>query len=150
MHFQVGNRGVLPLESDYQKLRSEVPTAQDNDLVKLYMMPPEYGRMVIGLQSNNQKSLTETFTSLYEQWQIEPNEEPMMNVVCSYQNDQWQLLLMPRMAFRPVQYGSDEVSELLISPATVEMGGVIITPIKAHFDRVTAADIMDIYSQVSM
>ena len=149
-HFQAGNRGFLPLEQDYQRLRLEVPTAQYNSEVQLYMMPPTYGRMVLGLEGSNLEALTETFTEIYEQWQIEPQEEPMMNVVCWQEAGIWQLLMIPRKAFRPWQYGSGDAPELMVSPATVEMGGVIITPIAAHFERINADDVMDIYGQVGL
>lgn len=149
-HFQAGSRGFLPLEEDYKRLRIEVPTAQYHSAVQLYMMPPTYGRMVLGLEENNLEALIETFTEIYEQWQIEPQEEPMMNVVCWYEANRWQLLMIPRKAFRPWQYGMGNAPELLVSPATVEMGGIIITPIEAHFKRITANDVMEIYGQVGL
>jgi hypothetical protein len=42
-------------------------------------------------------------------------------------------------------HGSDQ---LLISPAAVDLGGVIITPREEDFNRVTRNDIEDIFCQV--
>jgi hypothetical protein len=65
----------------------------------------------------------------------------MMNIVCFYEDDTYYTLVLPRANFRPWQYAAQGDEQLLVSPATVEMSGVFITPVRAHFDRITKADI---------
>ena len=72
-----------------------------------------------------------------------------MNLVCKYQEGKWYLFVIPRNAFRPWQYTAEGDKALLISPATVEMGGLFITPIKEHFEKITKNDIIDIFKQTS-
>jgi len=78
------------------------------------------------------------------------NEEPMMNVVCLFENQKWTVFVFPRKAFRPWQYSADESRQLMVSPATVEMSGIFITPVEEHFRRITREDVVDILEQVSM
>jgi len=37
----------------------------------------------------------------------------------------------------------------LLSPASVDMGGVLITPRKEDFEKLSATDILDIFAQVT-
>jgi hypothetical protein len=57
---------------------------------------------------------------------------------------------LPRKAFRPWQYTAEADQQLLISPATVEMCGIFITPVESHFERITKEDIASIFQQVSL
>ena len=77
------------------------------------------------------------------------NNEPMMNVCCCYVEGKWLLFIFPRRAFRPWQYEAEGEKQLLVSPATVEMGGIMVVPVEEHFNRINREDIISIYSQVS-
>lgn len=55
---------------------------------------------------------------------------------------------VPRKAHRPSCYGCD-AGQLLISPGCIDMAGVIITPRIEDFNRLTAADIRRIYTEVA-
>ena len=150
MHFQAGDIDFMPLSNDYMSHRVAAEKSWFSSEVGLYFMPEGFGRTVVGMESGDAAVLADSFRALCTEWEIEPGEEPMMNVVCWYADDKWQLLVMPRANFRPHQYGSGAAPELLVSPATVEMGGVIITPILEHFERIGIEDIKDIYRQVSL
>ena len=75
--------------------------------------------------------------------------EVMMNIVCLYENSKWFTFVLPRKAFRPWQYTAEGDQQLLVSPATVEMCGIFITPIESHFNRITKQDIESVFEQVS-
>lgn len=55
---------------------------------------------------------------------------------------------VPRKAHRPSCYGSGD-EKFLVSPGCIDMAGVIITPRREDFDRLTLADIRRIYSEVA-
>lgn len=55
---------------------------------------------------------------------------------------------VPRKAHRPSCYGSD-ADQFLVSPGCIDMAGVIITPRREDFDRLTLADVRRIYSEVA-
>ena len=83
-------------------------------------------------------------------FQKEPEVEPMMNIVCTYESGKWFTFVLPRKAFRPWQYSAEADRQLLVSPATVEMCGIFITPIESHFERITKEDVVNIFQQVSL
>ncbi|MDE7411170.1 MAG: DUF4922 domain-containing protein [Paramuribaculum sp.] len=81
-----------------------------------------------------------------------PGEEPMINVLAYYADNQWCVGIYPRSNHRPKNYTSDiaDTSGFMISPGAIDMAGVIITPRLCDFERLDAEIIKDIYTQVSL
>jgi hypothetical protein len=76
------------------------------------------------------------------------NGEPMINVVCSY-HDFWRIAVFPRKKHRPDVFYASDAERLMISPGAIDMSGTLITPIKEHFERITAEDILNIFTDVA-
>jgi hypothetical protein len=76
--------------------------------------------------------------------------EPKVNVICSYRNDKWQLAVYARSNHRPDKYYLPETGRILVSPGAVDMSGLMILPIERDFERLTAADIWQIYREVAI
>lgn len=150
MHFQAGNSSFLPLISDYARLKQPVSNVLYRVSGSEIFQIPDYLRTVVVIESSTTASATESFSKLYTTLQGHQSEEPMMNVVCHFHENQWYTFVLPRARFRPWQYHADDDSQLLVSPATVEMSGVFITPIQSHFERITKEDISDILSQSTL
>ncbi|HEX3006493.1 MAG TPA: DUF4922 domain-containing protein, partial [Bacteroidales bacterium] len=51
---------------------------------------------------------------------------------------------------RPKQYFETGEKQIVLSPASVDMGGVFITPREEDFNKMTSIDVEDILSQVCM
>jgi hypothetical protein len=74
----------------------------------------------------------------------------MMNILSRYENGQWTVALFPRQRQRPQQFYAEGTEQILISPASVEMAGLVILPRREDFDKLTHDDLTDIYGQVSV
>lgn len=74
--------------------------------------------------------------------------EPMMNLVCVWNNGVWELLVFPRKMYRPSLYGS-EPGHYMISPGTIEMCGVLIAPRMEDYESITPAEVRQIYDEVT-
>lgn len=150
MHFQAGSKDFLPLVNDYKRLKdTRTDLLSDNGKTQVYRLK-NYLRTVYVIESVDPESAKLTFESLTLTLSKGEKIEPMLNIVCTYENDHWTVFVIPRKAFRPLQYTAPENEQLLISPATVEMCGVLITPVEAHFERITKNDIESIFEQVSI
>ena len=151
MHFQAGNADFLPLVSDYFNLKQVGRTelVETADTAETYLMK-DYLRVVYCIESADAVALKEAFMKLYNSWVVDADVEPMMNVVCLYREGKWYLFVIPRGAFRPWQYTAEGDKQLLVSPATVEVSGLFITPVKEHFERITKEDVVDILTQCSI
>jgi ATP adenylyltransferase/5',5'''-P-1,P-4-tetraphosphate phosphorylase II len=159
MHFQAGTKDFLPLVNDYKRLKeTHAELLVESSTFQLNKFN-NYLRTVYCIESINIESAKDSFEKLYSYFlmtspstlsQREGIEEPMLNIVCTFENDKWFTFVLPRKTFRPWQYTADGEQQLMISPATVEMCGIFITPIQSHFERITAKDIESILEQVSL
>ena len=151
MHFQAGNADFLPLVSDYFNLKQVGRTelVETADTAETYLIK-DYLRVVYCIESADAVALKEAFMKLYNSWVVDADVEPMMNVVCLYREGKWYLFVIPRGAFRPWQYTAEGDKQLLVSPATVEVSGLFITPVKEHFERITKEDVVDILTQCTI
>ena len=161
MHFQAGNADFLPLVSDYFNLKQVGRTelVETADTAEIYLMK-DYLRVVYCIESADAVALKEAFMKLYNSWVVDADVEPMMNVVCLYRQStvdsqqtadgKWYLFVIPRGAFRPWQYTAEGDKQLLVSPATVEVSGLFITPVKEHFERITKEDVVDFLTQCTI
>jgi ATP adenylyltransferase/5',5'''-P-1,P-4-tetraphosphate phosphorylase II len=147
LHFQAGTKNFLPLVADYKRLKTTHAELLDEGInFQLYRLN-NYLRTVFCIESDNIQSAHNLFENLYIEWKEEKLEEPMMNIVCSFEDGIWYTFIIPRAIFRPWQYTAVGDQQLLISPAAVEMSGIFITPIESHFERITKEDIVSIFNQ---
>jgi hypothetical protein len=89
------------------------------------------------------------FTEAFHDFQLEKTE-PMLNVLCGFSEGKWTVHLFPRKLHRPSQFFAEGAGQLLISPASVDFGGVFITPRKEDFDKIKKEDIKSIFEQVTI
>ena len=159
MHFQAGTKDFLPVITDYKRMKPTHATIIDEGMnYQLYQLN-DYCRTVYCIESDSIESAQSLFENLYTKWQVLPDLslilskeegiEPMMNIVCSFEDGIWYTFLFPRKAFRPWQFTAEGDKQLMVSPATVELSGIFITPIESHFDRITKDDVISILEQCS-
>ena len=149
MHFQAGTKDFLPLLTDYKRMKpTHGELLEEGVNYQLYHLK-NYLRTVYCIESDTIISAQNIFKNLYIKWQGDSTEEPLMNIVCSYEDGIWYTFIFPRSAFRPWQYTAEGDQQLLVSPATVEMSGIFITPVEKHFDRISQNDVISIFEQCS-
>lgn len=146
MHFQAGNKGFLPLEKDVRQLKRNVIIS--NDEIQCFTLQGYY-RNVIVLESGNKNSVVELFNRIYASLEIKSDEkEPMLNIVTWFEEGKWISCIFPREVHRPACFYAEGDDNLLISPASVDLGGVCVFPLEKDFNKVTAADIKKVFSEI--
>ncbi len=149
-HFQAGSKGFLPIEKDFHNpvLLKQIG---EKKLVNVYTWKG-YQRGVISMNGRDKASMSLLFEEFYREFKkMQPQEkEPMMNILAYKEDCEWVVHLFPRILHRPKQYFETGEKQILLSPASVDMGGVFITPREEDFDKITAADVSDMLSQVCM
>ena len=150
MHFQVGTKDFLPLVNDYKRLKdTHAQLLVESENFQLFNFN-NYLRTVYCIESTDVESAKDAFEKLYTHFATEDNVEPMLNIVCTFEDGKWFTFILPRKTFRPWQYTAEGEQQLLVSPATVEMCGIFITPIEAHFEKITKEDVESILEQASL
>ena len=147
MHFQMVAGGLMPIEQAWK--RAEKKVLKDvNGGAELSILDGMH-RPVFLITSFDKWSTKTLFESLHETLTTIPGEEPMMNIIVRYESSQWVVLIIPRSKHRPDCYYASDESQRLVSPASVEMGGLFITPREEDFKNLTLNEILKIYSEVT-
>ncbi|HEY6950959.1 MAG TPA: GNAT family N-acetyltransferase, partial [Bacteroidota bacterium] len=77
-------------------------------------------------------------------------EEPMVNILCTFENQSWEMIIFPRRKHRPDVYFKEGSERILISPAAVDLAGFVVTPVEKDFVSVEARLVEQIYSEVCL
>ncbi len=148
LHFQAGNRGFMPLEKDSQNDKLAVLSGVKEE-IEIWQWSG-YLRGIITLKGSDRKSYIKAFNYFYDRLsEIQPDRpEPMINILASYDRNGWRTDIIPRKIHRPAQFFLEGTGQILISPAAVDLGGVIITPREEDFQRLGKDDVTNIFRQV--
>lgn len=148
MHFQAGNSDFLTL-ADALKISSRNPIIVDRrgNLSALRGLPLNMF-LISAIDFEYGQKL---FDRLYDALPVAAGEaEPMMNLLCFKQGDTVNLAVIPRKRHRPSFYGTEGEGCMLLSPASVDMGGVFITPLEKDFKRMDADLVRKIYDELCL
>jgi hypothetical protein len=149
-HFQACPAGAIPVETQVHEFarRLLVKNVLGISLHKIQNL----GRKIILLTGLDEEAmalaLTRVITAAQEA--MSSADEPMLNMICSFRDDLYQVLIFPRRKHRPEVYFHTGEDRVFISPASVDMGGLIVTPMEKDFLRVDAQLVANIYREVSV
>ncbi|MDP3431530.1 MAG: DUF4922 domain-containing protein [Bacteroidota bacterium] len=151
LHFQAGENGFMPIGDEFDRLKSSARKLFSGSTADVWAFD-NYLRKMISVETNSMEVALKIIGIYYTHFQaMQPEKmEPMMNALCTFSGGKWTIHLFPRKLHRPRQFFAEGNDQLLISPASVDFGGVFITPRKVDFDKITIKDIEDIYNQVSL
>ena len=146
--FQAGNKGFLPIEKDWKgQVAGKVVEMEEATLWYLNDAP----RATLVIESSSKEKAACLFDAVYRSLTVKPGEEePMMNVLAMYEENKWVVFVFPREKHRPACYTAEGDANLLSSPASVDLGGVFITPVEKDFLKITAEDVAQILSEVCL
>ena len=102
------------------------------------------------LKGSDSKSLEYVFKKFYEKFSaFQPDKpEPMLNILTYSNSGEWIIHIIPRKLHRPTQFFNEGYEQILLSPASVDLGGVIITPREEDFNKIKTSDVVNIFNQV--
>lgn len=148
MHFQAGNSDFLTLAEAIDG--AQLDTIEESDKGTLSVVNGLPLNMFV-ISTTDYEYGQALFDHLYAALpQNEGETEPMMNILCYKQGDKVNLVVVPRKRHRPSFYGTEGDDTMLLSPASVDMGGVFITPLEKDFNRVDADVIKKIYDELCL
>jgi hypothetical protein len=142
LHFQAlsrreGGKIVLPLEHD-------VRAAGGSTTIR------DYRRRVFVARDRDKTRLATRVARLIEILADVTGKrpEPMINIVAFAESaGECVVVVFPRSKHRPRVYAT---GELTVSPASVDLAGIVVMPVKANYDNVTGDDIGRIFDEVTL
>ena len=148
MHFQAGNSDFLTIGAALETAEMKEIASADGAVLYLVDSLPVN---VFVIDASNHRSGAELFKRLYKAMPIKDGEtEPMMNLLCYATPAGERLVVIPRKRHRPSFYGTEGEGCMLLSPASVDMGGVFITPLEKDFERMDADLIRTIFAELCL
>ena len=148
MHFQAGNKGFLPIQAGIENItKKSISLFESAELFLLNDQP----RNSLLIKGKSIADIDELFNKVYNVLPIiDSNSEPMLNLLSWYEDNEWFLIILLRKKHRPDCYFAKDQNKLLISPASVDLGGVFITPVESDFNKVNGEMIKTIIEEVSL
>ena len=137
LHFQAGTSGVLPLQTNWQRLsRSLTDVISLNDDEKISVLR-DFLVPAFVIISKSEDSDEELFHRLYRSMPMRGDEsEPMMNIIAWRKGDEFISVVIPREKHRPDAYFAEGEAQMMVSPGALDMAGLIITPREEDFSKI--------------
>ncbi len=147
LHFQAVPADALPLT---QFFPGRFQIIKDTS-VQIYR-GEGIDRSVLVLAGSDKDLLLRQFARLIQAAQtiIPISGEPLVNVVCSFADGVWRIMIFLRSRHRPDAFYLEGEQRIFVSPGTIEMAGVVITPWELNFNRLDCENIRSIYAEVSV
>ncbi len=152
LHFQAGIRGLMTLEEELTLPHSDASTVFVRTPELLVQCVEDGMRRFFVLESPNLPTLDQAFQCYYAAASgLMPElDEPKMNILVLAVRNTLRVLLFPRSRHRPAVYFEEGEGGLLISPAAVDLGGLLITPREKDFRKITGDQAGEILREVSV
>ena len=138
LHFQAGTNGILPLQTNWQRLsRNLTDIISLNDEEKIsevrdFIVP---AFVIISKSAESDEAL---FRRLYKAMPQRGDEtEPMMNIISWRKGEEFISVVIPREKHRPEAYFAEGDAQFVVSPGALDMSGLIITPREEDFRKLT-------------
>ncbi len=149
LHFQAVPSGLMPIERDVRAAQRAAKRKAGGVSVH---RPAGLGRQVVILEGPDPAELGDAIHALVTALKkvLSTDLEPMMNLICVRKEHASTVLLFPRAKHRPDAFYLEGDGRLAISPAVVEMGGIMVTPLEKDFERLDAARIEQLFDEVSL
>jgi hypothetical protein len=148
-HFQAGQKDLMPIELEWPKLEKQLLFKDSQIVVEASVA---YARKCLSIQGGQAENIIHWMERIIDSLHSfnQGQEEPMLNLLVDYEANQWRVFLFPRGAHRPRQFFANGKDQLLLSPASVDFGGLLITPREVDFYKLGAELIRDVFDQVSL
>lgn len=149
-HFQAAPAGSMPVEADI-RADGKLQLLKRKDGVDVFKAVG-LGRAILVLKGARQDDVAFALLNAIAAMRaaFQTVDEPMMNLLGSYEEDHWMILIFPRGRHRPKVYDLKGEAQILITPGAVDMGGLFITPMEKDFRTVDAELINNIFQDVSV
>lgn len=155
-HFQAVKQSDVPVIQQWERLmetavrEKEIKTENGNTYssfqITSYICPIQ-----VFICNHSADILPEMINQYLESLPLHEGEsEPRYNLF-AWQDKQrgFTMAYFPREEHRPACYTATRREQLLVSPGALDMAGLLVTPRKEDFDRITESDITKIYKEVA-
>lgn len=156
-HLQAGAKGIVPIERDWnlyvphlKPLYTSYRSASSGSLADGVFLLCHYACPAIVILAQNANSHKDLLHRLTEEINlITGTKEPEVNVLTWLNQQTLTSVIFVRSKHRPDCYTRQGAEQMLISPGSIDMGGLLITPRLEDFQNLTSTQAQEILLEVS-
>lgn len=148
-HFQAGCKGKMPLCDEIVHTTTHLIADSDEGFIGYV---DSLGRCFFTIETSTQRAAERYALRLLDLLPVPDGaDEPMVNVLCWWDTTDraWRMVFFPRRKHRPACYGEGE-GRLLLSPASVDMGGLWAVPELKDYETLTALQIQALFDELCL
>jgi hypothetical protein len=144
LHFQAGRIERLTVFDEIAR-----HPEQDGKL-KLRSVHP-YGAGFIWFRALDSDLASATIKRLMDTLNRESgDDEPMVNVLARHDGTRWEIVVIPRRKHRPASYFAEGDARILVSPAAIDLAGLVVVPREVDFMKLDPVSVEGIFSEVTL
>ena len=148
-HFQAGTKGMMPAEQEFDNLQQNYSEVIFQNNSTTVIAVENYLRPFLAIVSDDKTEIYSQFEKIFTELKSS-EEEPKMNVLCNFEKGKWRVFVFPREKQRPSHFYGEDDSKIVVGPASVEFGGILILPRKEDFEKIAKKEIREIYKEVAI
>lgn len=156
-HFQAGTSDKVPLIAhwdDFEVKAVDNPTKAEIGIVQTYACPAFY------ITARHKEDVKAALQHLIAHMPVAKGQaEPDMNIV-GWMHDgsllpispdfEYLIVIFPRKKHRPACYTAEGEEQMIISPGSIDMAGLIITPREEDYNRLSPEQAVSILQEVTL
>jgi hypothetical protein len=149
LHFQAAPQGSIPAEEFLSAPDQPDGRPLAGATLRLW---EGYDRAVVTLRADRDEALVAALDRLLRTARtvLGGEEEPMVNVLCRRDAAGAGAVVFFRSRHRPAAYFREGDDRVVVSPAAVDIGGLMVTPVEKDFLSIDADGLRAIFREVSL
>lgn len=155
-HFQAVKQSDVPVIQQWERLmetavREKKIKTENGNTYSSFQITSYICPIQVFICNHSADILPEMINQYLESLPLHEGEsEPRYNLF-AWQDKQrgFTMAYFPREEHRPACYTATGGEQLLVSPGALDMAGLLVTPRKEDFDKITESDITQIYKEVA-
>ena len=153
LHYQAGTKNFMPIEDDIQQLKNDYGNIiQEAELITTSFIDDGLRKLIL-IESIEQQRIEKSFVKIFEVYGkiSKAGPEPMLNIISTYDEIfGWSVIIFLRSKHRPECFYKDDPERMLISPAAIDLGGIVVSPREEDFVRIDKEFLQSIFREVSL
>jgi len=149
-HFQAGTRNFMTVENDFDSLKAKYTVASSSVEGVLLSGIDDGIRKMIFIEGDKIDTTSAEFYKIYDKYKaaMQSDEEPLLNIIAWHDGSMFKVVVFLREKHRPRRYFAEGEERILLSPASVDIGGVGVIPVEDDFNRITQDILTELMTEV--
>ncbi len=149
LHFQAGSGKALAILKEASRLSLSIKTTKTPTALATMR---SYGAGFIVLRGAVQAALEGRIAKIMlaiAEVSLSNDDEPMVNLIVRHDTQGWETILIPRAQHRPAAYFAEGDRKVMVSPAAIDLGGLLVVPRESDFLELDAPAVAAIYAETT-